>query len=286
MISVTILGASGRMGGALVRAARNFSNDIKLAAVVDRAGLPCIGMDSGTIAGIQPNGILITDDLDAAVQACDVVIDFTFHTAVLTTAPVVAKYKKGYVLGTTSLTAEEEALVAEVVKVAPVVRSPNMSLGVNLLFSLVKQAAALLNEGYDAEIIEIHHKHKKDAPSGTALGLAKALAEGRNVNLDDVKETGIYGVSNCTNAPDTYGNMLVIPYRATGAVYPIRVFFAHDGNGGYTNVRIYTRVFASSKSAWSPWTSFHDNYSITYGTTDLVAGSSPLKAGKIYLVYE
>ncbi|MBO7223744.1 MAG: 4-hydroxy-tetrahydrodipicolinate reductase [Kiritimatiellae bacterium] len=226
MISVTILGASGRMGGALVRAARNFSNDIKLAAVVDRAGLPCIGMDSGTIAGIQPNGILITDDLDAAVQACDVVIDFTFHTAVLTTAPVVAKYKKGYVLGTTSLTAKEEALVAEVVKVAPVVRSPNMSLGVNLLFSLVKQAAALLNEGYDAEIIEIHHKHKKDAPSGTALGLAKALAEGRNVNLDDVVCYGREGVSDEERDPKT---IAIHAVRGGDVVGDHTVIFAADG---------------------------------------------------------
>ena len=113
MISVTILGASGRMGGALIRAIRSFSKDITLAAAVDRAGLPCIGMDSGTVAGIQPNGIAVTDDLDAAVKACDVVIDFTFHTAVQATAPVVAKYKKGYVLGTTGLTEEEAKRIVQ-----------------------------------------------------------------------------------------------------------------------------------------------------------------------------
>lgn len=226
MVKVTILGASGRMGGALVRAARSFSKDIEIAAVVDKAGLPCIGMDSGTLAGIQPNGIIVTDDLDSAVKSCDVVIDFTFHTAIQATAPVVAKYKKCYVLGTTGLTEEEEALVAEVVKVAPVVRSPNMSLGVNLLFSLVKQAAALLNEGYDAEIIEIHHKHKKDAPSGTALGLAKALAEGRNVNLEDVVCYGRQGMSEEERDPKT---IAIHAVRGGDIVGDHTVIFAADG---------------------------------------------------------
>lgn len=194
MTSVAIFGAGGRMGAALIDSIRSFEN-LKLVAAVEQPGHLSVGQDSGTISGCPPNGVFITDDPVAAVVAADVVIDFTFHTVVSETAGLIRKHRKAYVLGTTGLTTEELAVVEAAATVVPVLMAPNMSLGVNLLLSLVKQAAAVLDAGYDAEIVEMHHRHKRDAPSGTALALAKAVAAGREVNLDDVACYGREGIT-------------------------------------------------------------------------------------------
>ena len=186
MVSIAIMGACGRMGSALVQAVKNFPN-LKLAAAVEQPGHPMVGIDSGTVAGCPPTGVPVTDDPEAAVAAADVVIDFTFHTVVPAVAECVRRHRKAYVLGTTGLTPDELASVEAAAQVVPVLMAPNMSLGVNLLLNLVKQAAAVLDSGYDAEIVEMHHRHKKDAPSGTARRLLEIVRENMG-GLEDAKE--------------------------------------------------------------------------------------------------
>ena len=224
-MKVAIFGGSGRMGCALVRACPAFG-DIELAAVAECPGNKFIGMDSGTLAGLAPNGVALTDDAAAAAAAADVIIDFTFHTAVPETARLAAEFCYGYVLGTTGLTPEELAAVNAAAKKIPVLTSPNMSLGVNLLLSLVRKAASVLGPGYDAEIVEFHHRHKKDAPSGTALALAGALAEGRNTNCHDVACYGRHGVSE--NERD-HSEIAVHALRGGDVVGDHTVIFASDG---------------------------------------------------------
>ena len=224
MVSVVILGAGGRMGAALVGLIPSFKN-LTLAAAVEQPGHPSVGIDSGMASGHQPNGVKVSDDLEAAIAAADVVVDFSFHTVVPTTAVIVKKHNKAYVLGTTGLTTEELAVVESASKTVPVMMAPNMSLGVNLLLNLVKQAAAVLNEGYDVEIVEMHHRHKKDAPSGTALALAKAAAAGRGVDLDSVICYGREGITGERNRE----TIAVHAVRGGDVVGDHTVIFAADG---------------------------------------------------------
>ena len=224
MITIAIMGAGGRMGAALIQTVKSFPN-LQLAAAVEQPGHPMVGLDSGTVAGMPPNGVPVTDDPEAAVAVADVVIDFTFHTVVPAVAELVRRHRKAYVLGTTGLTADELACVESAALVVPVLMAPNMSLGVNLLLNLVKQAAAVLNAGYDAEIVEIHHRHKKDAPSGTAIALAKAVAAGREVDFDAVACYGREGITG-ERAPET---IAVHAVRGGDVVGDHVVMFAADG---------------------------------------------------------
>ncbi|MGI5868793.1 MAG: 4-hydroxy-tetrahydrodipicolinate reductase [Kiritimatiellia bacterium] len=240
MITIAIMGAGGRMGVSLVQNIRNFQN-LQLAAAVEQAGHPMVGVDSGTVAGCAPNGVPVTDDLAAAVARADVVVDFTFHEAVPAVAEQVRRHRKAYVLGTTGLTAEELAGVKAAAEVAPVLMAPNMSLGVNLLLTLVKQAAAVLGVDYDAEIVEMHHRHKKDAPSGTALALAKAVAAGRGVAFGDVARHGREGIVGERKA----GEIAVHAVRGGDVVGDHVVMFATDGE------RVELTHKASSRGAFS-----------------------------------
>ena len=226
MIDVAIFGAGGRMGAALLTAIGSHKN-LRLMAAVEQSGHPMLDRDSGTAAGTQPNGVPVTSDAEAAVKAVDVIIDFTFHTVVAGTAALAAKYKKAYVLGTTGLSPEERAAVDAAAKVVPVLMAPNMSVGVNVLLDLVKQAAAVLgaDAGYDAEIVEMHHRHKKDAPSGTALALAKAVAEGRGADFEKVACFGREGIAGERDA-DT---IAVHALRGGDVVGDHTVIFAADG---------------------------------------------------------
>lgn len=180
---VAILGAAGRMGRMLVAESAR-TDGVILAAAIDVPGNPAIGADAGELAGIGPLGVKVTAP-DAA-PAADVFIDFTFHSAVPGNLELaLARGASGYVLATTGLDEGELASVEAAARRMPVVRAANMSLGVNLLLGLVKKAAALLDESYDIEIVEMHHRHKKDAPSGTALALAREAAAGRGRPADE-----------------------------------------------------------------------------------------------------
>lgn len=190
--TVAILGAGGRMGGALIRCIRQVQG-VRLGVAIEQAGHAALGRDAGLQAGDGELGVAITDRLDDLALA-EVTVDFTFHSAAPVNARAVVNAGKALVLGTTGLSEREADEIQDCARRIPIVWAPNMSLGVNLLFALVEQAAAALDLSYDIEVVEMHHRLKKDAPSGTALGLAEAAARGRGNRLKDVVRHGREGL--------------------------------------------------------------------------------------------
>jgi 4-hydroxy-tetrahydrodipicolinate reductase len=190
-MKIAILGAAGRMGQNLLRCACKFDG-CTIVAATECPGHPALGSRVKEIGGMMnveaiPDCLCYTDHWPEGAEA---VIDFTFHTTVAKNLKHAVDNGQAYVLGTTGLTDDEKQAVHAAAEKIPVVWAPNMSLGVNLLLELVRRSAAVLGPDYDAEIVEMHHRLKKDAPSGTALGLAEALAAGRGV---DLKQVACYG---------------------------------------------------------------------------------------------
>ncbi len=182
---LVIVGAQGRMGRALIAAVTE-ADGVCVAGAVERDGADAVGMDAGTLAGLPALGVAVTTDLSAALDDADGLIDFTAPQATLAFSKIAAEKGKIQIVGTTGMTPEEEDELAEAGKAgATVVKSGNMSLGVNLLGKLVEQAARSLDADFDIEVVEMHHKHKVDAPSGTALLLGESAAEGRGIDLRD-----------------------------------------------------------------------------------------------------
>jgi 4-hydroxy-tetrahydrodipicolinate reductase len=178
---IAILGAAGKMGRALLRAVADESN-AQLAAAVERPGSPDLGQDAGALAGIATTGVVTRADLPAAGDA-DVWIDFSAPAASVANAARAAEAGAALVLGTTGLSPEDKAQVAAAARKVPVVFAPNMSVGVNVLLKLVADAARTLGPAYDIEIVEAHHRMKRDSPSGTALRLGEAVAEATGRDL-------------------------------------------------------------------------------------------------------
>jgi len=185
-IKLSIPGGSGRMGNMLIREIAAAS-DLMLHATSDRPESASIGKDSGELAGIGANGVMISAE-SAALVGGDVMIDFTSPAASMIHAELAAQHNMAMVIGTTGLSAKDEARLAEIGTQIPLVYCANTSVGVTLLRALVEQVAAQLVEGWDIEILETHHHHKVDSPSGTALALGKAAAKGRGVALEDVSD--------------------------------------------------------------------------------------------------
>lgn len=176
MVRVVVTGACGRMGGHIIRMVRP-EEGLALAGATERAGFPA-GLDAAAAAGLPPSGIPVTTDLaDALARGADVVVDFTTFEASAAHAETCASRGVAIVIGSTGFTKEARARVEAAAGKVPVVLSPNMSVGVNVLFALVGEAARILGDAYDVEIVEMHHKKKKDAPSGTAVRLAEVAAE-------------------------------------------------------------------------------------------------------------
>lgn len=190
MTPIAILGAAGRMGQMLIRCAQR-TPAVRVVAALEVGGHPSIGQDAGLLAGAGSIGVPIASG--GTAQAA-VAIDFTSHAAVVANLAAARSSKQGVVLGTTGLTDAEQQAVRDASAEIPIVWAANMSLGVNVLLDLVRRAAAILGPEYDAELIEMHHRHKKDSPSGTALALAEALARGRGVALRDVACYGREGM--------------------------------------------------------------------------------------------
>lgn len=183
-MNLVVIGASGRMGQALIRAIDN-TPGATLAGALEREGAPAIGSDAGEVAGLGNIGIKITTDTEAVISKADGIIDFTAPAATVAFSKLTAKAGIVHVIGTTGCSADDDTAIAEAGKTAKIVKSGNMSLGVNLLSVLVEKAAqALEASDFDIEVLEMHHKHKVDAPSGTALLLGEAAAVGRDVDLD------------------------------------------------------------------------------------------------------
>jgi 4-hydroxy-tetrahydrodipicolinate reductase len=181
-LRMAVVGAAGRMGQALIRATAATPGFV-LASAVERAGSPALGQDAALLAGLSPTGVIVGDDPETAFAAADAVLDFTIPSATVAFAALAAKARIAHVVGTTGLSDADMDALRQAAAQTAIVQSGNMSLGVNVLAALVRSAAALLGDDYDIEIVEMHHRQKIDAPSGTALLLGQAAAEGRKIAL-------------------------------------------------------------------------------------------------------
>ena len=191
---IVVTGASGRMGQMLIRTVLS-SDKARLVGCVERSGHPWVGRDVGEAMGGAPAGVRVTDDpLEAFAQA-QAVLDFTAPAATVEFAALAAQARAVHVIGTTGLEAQHLARIAAAARHAVIVRAGNMSLGVNLLVGLTRKVAQALDADWDIEIVEAHHRMKVDAPSGTALMLGEAAAEGRGVALADVRDSGRDGLT-------------------------------------------------------------------------------------------
>jgi 4-hydroxy-tetrahydrodipicolinate reductase len=177
-----VAGAGGRMGRTLVKAISE-TPGLVLTGAVEAAGAPVLGQDAGVLAGLPANGVNVGTDVKAALANADGIIDFTVPAATVACAMQAAERGAVHIIGTTGFAADDETRIAEAAKRAVIVKSGNMSLGVNLLAALVKQVARALDDDFDIEIVEMHHNKKVDAPSGTALMFGRAAALGRGIDL-------------------------------------------------------------------------------------------------------
>ena len=249
-LRVIVVGASGRMGRMLVRAVTEARGAV-LAGATERAGSPFIGRDAGELAGVETLGISIVDHINDCAEA-DVLIDFTAPAATLQHAAFVAERGMGIVIGTTGFGAEQLQQLQDTLSNSAVVMAANYSIGVNLALNLIEKAAEVLGNDYDAEIFEAHHKHKVDAPSGTALAMGRSLAAGRGVELDDV---AVYSREGITGArkPGTIGFSVV---RGGNIVGEHETMFIADEERIEINHRASDRmVFARGAVRAAKWLS-------------------------------
>jgi 4-hydroxy-tetrahydrodipicolinate reductase len=221
---IVVTGASGRMGRMLIQTIAS-SGKARLAGCVERTGHPWIGRDVGECLGGAPLGVTVTDDALEAFSRAQGVVDFTAPEATVDFAALAAQARLVHVIGTTGLEPAHIAKIEAAARHAVIVRAGNMSLGVNLLVRMTQKIAAALDEDWDIEIVEAHHRMKVDAPSGTALMLGRAAAEGRGVSLDEAMVSGRDGITGA-RARGTIGFSAV---RGGDIVGEHDVIFAADG---------------------------------------------------------
>lgn len=194
-MKIAVTGAGGRMGRTLL-ALIHATPGAVIAGGIEAKGSPHIGTDLGTLAGLaEPIGMTASDDALSIIKDADALIDFSVPAASVEFAGLAAQARIVHVIGTTGLSEGDEARISAAARHATIIKAGNMSLGVNLLASLVRQAARALDPSWDIEVVEMHHRHKIDAPSGTALLLGEAAAEGRNITLKDNAERGRDGIT-------------------------------------------------------------------------------------------
>jgi len=223
-MKIGVVGCAGRMGRMLV-AEILAAQGAELAGGTEQAGSPALGQDVAALAGAEAAGQLVGDDADALFQAADGVVDFTQPDATVAHAALAARHKTALIAGTTGLSAGHQAALAKAATQTAIVQAANMSVGVNLLLGLTAQVAGILGDDYDIEITEMHHRHKVDAPSGTALALGRAAAAGRGVDLDAVSQRARDGVTGPRKAGDIGFSVL----RGGDVVGDHTVVFAGDG---------------------------------------------------------
>ncbi len=183
-MKIAVMGAAGRMGRELIRAIVAEPGS-SVSGAAEAAGSPAVGKDIGELAGLDRLGIVVSSDAAAVIAAADAIVDFTVPKASAEFARLAAASKTAHIIGTTGFDKVSEAAIAEAARQTAIVKAGNMSLGVNLLVALTRQVAAALGNDFDIEIVEMHHRSKVDAPSGTALMLGEAAARGRGVALAD-----------------------------------------------------------------------------------------------------
>jgi 4-hydroxy-tetrahydrodipicolinate reductase len=191
-LRLAVPGAAGKMGRMILKVIAE-TPTCELVAAVERPQSDALGRDAGTLAGLAPSGVIVKSELDEALDRADVIIDFTAPVATAWTVTRAAEREVAMVIGTTGLGEAELRAVEKAAERIPIVLSANMSLGVNVLFGLLQQAARALGPAYDVEIVELHHRLKKDAPSGTALAMAHVLAEALGRDLGKVGRFGREG---------------------------------------------------------------------------------------------
>jgi 4-hydroxy-tetrahydrodipicolinate reductase len=248
-LRIGISGCAGRMGRMLV-AEVAATPGCSVAGGVEGPKNHALGKDIGELAGIGAIGLVASSDVAALVQNADVVIDFSTPAASIAHAQLAAAAKKALVIGTTGLDASASEALREAAKSAPILWAPNMSLGVNLLLNLVAQAAQRLGDEYDVEILEMHHRHKVDAPSGTALALGKAAAEGRGIDLAASSQRVRDGITG----PRKVGTIGFATLRGGDNPGEHRVLFATEGEQVELAHRATSRrVFARGAVKAAQW---------------------------------
>lgn len=221
---VVVTGASGRMGQMLIRMISE-SQSVRLVGAVDRPGHDWIGQDIGVAMGGAAIGVSVDDDPLESFARAQAVIDFTSPDATVGFATLTAQARAVHVIGTTGFTEDQLSALARAARHAVIVRAGNMSLGVNLLVGLTRKVAEALDTDFDIEIVEAHHRHKVDAPSGTALMLGEAAAEGRGVALESVSDRGRDGMTGARKTGDIGFSAI----RGGDIVGEHDVIFAADG---------------------------------------------------------
>ncbi len=224
MIRVAVVGAAGRMGKTLIQAVTT-AEGMELAAATEQPDSTLIGVDAGELAGVGKLGVAVSHSLTKVVDRFDVLIDFTGPAATMVHLDVCRQHAKAMVIGTTGLSDEQKAAIKTAARDIGIVFAPNMSVGVNLCFRLLALAARVMGDDADIEIIEAHHRHKVDAPSGTALRMGEVVAE---VLGRDLKEVAVYGREGHTGArdPRAIGFETI---RAGDVVGEHTVWFATEG---------------------------------------------------------
>ncbi len=224
MTRIAVTGAAGRMGRTLLEAI-NQTEGVKVSAAIERENNPFIGKDAGELAGLGTFNVLISDQLEKVINDFDVLIDFTAPEATLANARICAQHGKKLVVGTTGLNDSQKKELAESAAKTAIMFAPNMSVGVNLSLKLLEMAASVLGDDVDIEIIEAHHRHKVDAPSGTALRMGEVIAKtlGRDLN-----ECAVYGRQG-QEGPRERKTIGFETIRAGDIVGDHTVMFAADG---------------------------------------------------------
>lgn len=235
MTKIVISGAAGRMGRAIVALARD-NAELQIVGAIEPNGQPDIGKDAGAIAGVAPLGVALSSDLAALISLADVVVDFSEKANALASVEIARRARKGMVIGTTGFTEDDVARIKSAAKDIPILLSPNMSVGVNLLFRLVAETARKL-KGYDIEIIEIHHNRKKDAPSGTAKKLAQVAAQATGT---DLSRDAVYGREGIVGERKT-GEIGILAARGGDVVGEHTVIFAGPGERVELTHRAHSR---------------------------------------------
>ncbi len=223
-MKIAVMGVAGRMGQELVRAIHE-AKGCTVAGATERPDSPVIGADVGTLAGIVPIGVAVSADPLEVIAKSEGILDFTAPKATVEFAALAANARIVHVIGTTGLTPADEAHIAAAARHAPIIKAGNMSLGVNLLAAITRRVAEALDEDFDIEILEMHHKDKVDAPSGTALMLAEAAAKGRGI---DLKKHSVRGRDGMTG-PRKRGDIGMASLRGGSVVGEHRVILAGPG---------------------------------------------------------
>lgn len=224
MINTVVTGASGRMGQMLIASIQT-DPKTQLLAVTEREGHDWVGQDLGAAMGTSSLNVPVVGSLSEVIDEADAVIDFTSPAASVAHAGLVANSNATLVIGTTGMTEGDLSAIKESAGTAKIVQAGNMSLGVNLLVQLTKKVAEALDEDFDIEVVEAHHRHKVDAPSGTALMLGEAAAEGRGLPLKDIEDRGRDGITGARKRGDIGFSAI----RGGDVVGEHDVIFAADG---------------------------------------------------------